>query len=277
VWQEPVTYRPIDTSGLLIRFVALSDAGADDVLAFARTYGPLWLCERHSIVSWHRPIMSMSSWLAPTETLRAYEISWINMICLPRIEGSSPQTWSEPFEGWRSLARSVGILLRALHAVHMPGRVIGSAMWQAIEGFELPDEALGPLADDSRRLAENLNAWIQKTDVQLIISATNRRFHAALGSNPYTFSALGLVALELVRVAMNAGGLIECGGCRRLYMPKKPPRAGTQVGKALARRDYCDPCRESRVPQRDAARDARARKRKLKEEGPHGPTTPRST
>jgi len=256
--------RRLGLSGLLDDFVALADpqSGDHDILKFAKQYGPLYLCKDHGLVSYHKPLLMSGSALGPAPIVgvdEPFKYQW----CAPRLERQHPRTFSEPLERWRVLAMQARHLLLAANAV----RSVGDAppeLWEKVDGFSGSfRKHYGPgwayLDQPWPRLAANLDYWIVAADVGVRVSAENHSLVALLGSNPFVISSFGLVAIQLLLAITRAEGLASCSGCGAPYMCSRPPLAGKRVGRWVARRNYCQRCRDAKLPQRDAARDYRKR------------------
>jgi hypothetical protein len=68
-------------------------------------------------------------------------------------------------------------------------------------------------------------------------------------------SLLGCVALQLFYSFAGQGEALMCSECGKRFRPKRLPSSGT--------RRYCSACRRGKIPQRDAMRDWRRRKRSV--------------
>jgi hypothetical protein len=58
---------------------------------------------------------------------------------------------------------------------------------------------------------------------------------------------------QVLAASCTSGGLSICSACGRTYRPTRLPVAG--------KRHYCTTCKKARVPQRDAVRDLRERRK----------------
>lgn len=127
--------RRVDTSRLLDRFVALADTSSEkvDIFAFAKRYGPLYLCEHHGLASYHKPPLMSHSPLGPAPILgidEPFRYGW----CGPRLERGNPEMFSEPIEAWRALARRAANLLLVANAVRLTGNA-SPQLWEQTDGF----------------------------------------------------------------------------------------------------------------------------------------------
>jgi hypothetical protein len=257
--------KQVEVSGLLDHFIALADRFSldHDILKFARRFGPLYLCERHGLASYHKPVLMNFSPLGPAPIIgidEPFTYDW----CGPKMERRTPETFSEPFETWRALARRAESLLLVANAVRLRGNA-PPELWEKADGFkERFGERYGSrwayLDNPWHRLAANLDYWIIASDVCLRIGVEGPSLVASLGSNLFTFSSFALVAIQLLLAITRSEGLASCSGCGAPFISGRQPLAGKAVGRWIAKRNYCQTCRRAKVPQRDAARDYRNRK-----------------
>src|SRR5208282_1147299 len=111
LYSTPERIRRVDPVRLLDRFIALSDRSSTDrdILAFARRYGPLYICEHHAMAIYHKPLLMSRIPLGPAPIFgvdEPFKYTW----CGPKVERHNPETFSEPVEGWRRLARRAASL-----------------------------------------------------------------------------------------------------------------------------------------------------------------------
>jgi hypothetical protein len=265
VYSETGRVKRIDAAKLLDRFIGLADPYSSnlDIAAFARDYGPLFLCEHHGLAAYHKPFLMTFSALGPAPLFgidEPFKYRW----CGPKIERLKPQTlFSESVEAWRVLARRATNLLLDANAVRLNGDA-PSELWEKVDGFSGSfAKRDGPkwayLDKPWQRLAANLEYWIVATDVCLRVGVEGEAVVAELGPNPFTVSSFALVAIQLLLAITRAEGLTLCSGCGAPFISKRQPLAGKRVGRWMARRNYCRQCHERSVPQRDAARNYRKR------------------
>ena len=266
VYSLDVKIKRINTSRLLDRFIALADRSSTDLelLAFARRYGPLYLCEHHGLAGYHKPVLMSSSPLGPAPLVgvdEPYKYSW----CGPKLERQRrPAMFSEPIEVWRSLALRAQNLLLVANAVRLSGNA-RPELWEQADGFsgsfsERDGRKWAYLDNPWYRLAANLDYWINAADVCLRVGVEGQSLVLSLGTNPFTASVFGLVATQLLLAVTCSEGLASCSGCGAPFLSRRQPLAGKRVGRSVAKRNYCQNCREELIPQRDAARDYRRRK-----------------
>jgi hypothetical protein len=259
----------LDTSRLLDRFVALADQESTDrdVLEFAILYGPLYLCEHHGLAAFHKPLLMNFSALGPTPLFgidEPFKYRW----CGPKVERKTPLTLSEPIEKWRELATRAKALLLVANAIRFEGDA-PQDLWKKADGFtggfgRSYGQKWAYLDQPWYRLAANLDYWIAAAEICLRVDVEKRSLVASLGSNRLTMSSFSLVATQLLLAITRSEGLVSCAGCGAPFVSSRQPLAGKRVGRWIARRDYCQDCRDAKVPQRDAARDYRNRQRRLR-------------
>jgi hypothetical protein len=281
-WSEKGTVQKIETEDLLESFLGLTHD--TDVLNFAMLFGPLRLCEKHKIVSYHRPLPIMDGMLNPAISTadEMLQFDLLSLFCIPTIETKSPRRYSEPVEEWLRLAKHArGLLAIANHlrdlesaaatkvdaAIAISGWYETVALsWGELDGLDLdaPAYMRGYWPSDPwTRLAEDLNRWLRLSDVELFVVNQQRQgfsFRLQLGSNRFTWSVLSLVALQLVSAVIGAERWTNCSVCGLPY-------AATKHAVSEDRRNYCPECRRKNIPRREATRAWRERERKKQPKG----------
>jgi len=246
---------------MLERFLALATPERDnqDVLEFARDFGPLWLCEDHGFVAFHQPLETMGCAVLPEIPNAPHFAARMSLICLPRQASSG--LFSEPIAQWRALAANANKLLDAAASMHR-GAQVTSETWREIDGLA-PDHPIAKhLSDPRARLAENLNRWLEISDVRFHVGLEGGSIRPQLGANAFSVSVLALIALQLVAATVRASALAHCSACSRLFfLSASQPAPGKRIGHAIAKRIYCSTCRAAGVPARDAAQASRDRKK----------------
>jgi hypothetical protein len=258
-------FKYIDASRLLDRFIGLSDQFSSDrdILAFARQYGPLYLCEHHGLAIYHKPLLMNRSPLGPSPIFgidEPFKYRW----CKAKLECRNPEMFSEPLETWRVLAARAANLLLVANTIRLQGDA-PLELWEKVDGFgERFGERYGSvwafLNNPWNRLAADLDYWMVAAEVGIRIDAEGQSVVASLASNPFASSVFALIAVQLLLAITRSEGLAACSGCGAPFISNRQPLAGKRVGRWLAKRNYCRNCREAKIPQRDAARDYRKRK-----------------
>ncbi len=236
VWSPKATTRKIEVRRILERFLALETPapGNQDVLEFARAYGPLWLCEQHNFVAYHQPIETMGCNVLPAFPDAPHPASGPSLICLPRSAGTRPMLFSEPVAQWRTLAVNANRLLDAAATMQRGGKVAAET-WQGIDGYAAEHPIAQYLSDPRARLAENLNRWLAIADVRFRVGIEDGNIRPQLSANRYTGSVLALIALELVAATVRAAAIARCSACERLFFASpSQPAPGEPIGHATA-------------------------------------------
>jgi hypothetical protein len=221
-----------------------SENEPDAVLNFAKAYGPLWLCKKHGIAAWHRPLAQVRNAFGPA-LLVGEEINLSSLWCVP---GGAREHFYEPLVRWRTLAiraRNLLLIAAQLHRGQRPSR----ETWAEHDGETEDFRKLGAwawLADPWNRLAENLNWWLECANAAAMVEAQAQKPRLVLRSR-FLPSALSIIALQLILAAMGAQGLFTC-------------RCGAPFVSQHPKRIYCDACLAKKIPERDAARAYRKRK-----------------
>jgi hypothetical protein len=254
---DRLTWRPqpgtivTPSRDLLEEFLRLTDAPDAAILRFAKRWGPLGLC-KHGFPSGHPGLY----W--PSRPLEAHACPHDPRIgdscrCTPRgfFEG---REW-EPLAEWRVWSRRVRATLEYIAALQQD-KVPSEAAWRT--AFLLGDVPTAPgypelprtVAAARGELQYYLGYWLSAAAVRLFVDV-GRRPTLTWGSNENP--VFGALAIQLALIATGKWGLALCDGCGASYPPSRHPRPNT--------RHYCLACRDRQVPQRDAARAYRAKRR----------------
>jgi hypothetical protein len=227
---------------LLPSFLAIGLAGshvANAVLAFARRWGPIAFC-RHLYPAGHGPMF----W--PGRRLPASE--WTLEPCASQQDGVLAWSPVEGFRLWSLRARATLTVAGDLQRKRLPGTppaAAGVGDWRrAVGGLPLPDTIDGAW----QVLAACLNAWLELGGVKPTVDWRHSRGAILLGGH----GVVGALAQQLMLAVAGQDALALCSACGREYVPERRPRPD--------RRNYCQDCRTSKVPERDAARAFRERR-----------------
>ena len=228
-WQGDIQWRP-PAPGMLESFIGLANGTPQRILGYARSYGPLGLCD-HGLPATHHPGATAMG------RLDTFDLNW------PR--GCEPAgfvvdgvwTFQEPIAGWRRLAReALAIAVRIASRQDQTGqRRFETTLW----------------------LAEQLNTWLKIGHVGPVAQVTVE------GGEPFAVAALvptigadnlfGHLALRLLFAATGARGLALCSGCGEWFTPVYGQRTGE--------RSWCPRQRCQKAKQAAASADYRQRKR----------------
>ncbi len=267
---------------MLDNFVRIRDA--DGVRDFARRFGVLGLCQ-HDRPATHNPA---PRWPRTTADLVLGGATWATMAggapmmdAVPEGSFCQPRTLRNGFHiesvaVWLDLAAQMRAVLNVVKASEdgQDGRqedldVLGfpklsadavaanNAARKQLEALAVPLPK-SPLADHTPlqmapEVARFRVAWKVQEWASWAYLSPSLVWRAG---KPLTFavevSTFGSLVMQLMIAISGRHGLETCGGCGALYMRERKAQAG--------RRNYCPDCRSRKVPQRDAARDARARR-----------------
>lgn len=252
------TWKPVRPApGLFEDFPALADAPAERVLRYAKRWGVLQLCdhgfpEGHANHYWpSRP--ARTAWgQRPTDAevprdFKRYGVPYDRLVCICR-GSEEDQPWCD-IADWRTWARRAQATLTIAAALHgdrlpkadewltalEPGKVWGHKVDLPKSPREARDE-----------LTSLVNYWLTLGRVASRLEAKDTRLALLIWSN----GLFGHLAVQL-SLAACGHGLALCSSCGRGYAPSRRPRNGERC--------YCETCRDSGAPQRDAARDYRRR------------------
>ena len=282
-WDTPFHFRN-PARDLLTRFVRLAEADGGKVLEFAREHGVLGIC-RHGLPASHNPEPSdihpvlwphlISSWCLPQR--------WVGQQPEEPLIGSGfsePERWMywEPIEAWRRFAADARAILNFAAELHNDrcGREVDwDTMFESLRPASAEVWFRRGRSDVERGkkdvwmgrylLAEQLNLRLQLGNVRPTVvwggvQTDDTKGPVALFQGEGLY---GMIALQLAMAVSKSHGFAVCRECGTAYAPRRRPN--------LAQRNYCDSCRRLKVPERNATRAYRKRKREER-----GNDTPRS-
>lgn len=235
---------------LLEKFINLSGAPLEQIRDFAKRWGVLEICE-HGYPSSH----NSQTWPRAWRTSPVCSPLEMSAKKLKALGGDFFLAGWDPIDRWRYFAQQARSILNLAAALYQNKK--GSlGDWEIL--FEEYREGWGdsnrPWESKSPKiprlfLAYALNDWLQLGGVRpaaFLMDGTGLRLE--LGG-PNLFSFLGV---QLVLAVSRTDQMAFCSNCGKPYLaPGRRP--------AINRRSYCPACRDSGVPQRDAARDYRSR------------------
>jgi len=254
---------------LISRFMRLASADAEAIRFFAARFGPLRLCERHSLPITHnsaglsqgtdRTLQDAKEQERPPWAAGIGEPVWSlieewcrqQSFCLPAgwQDLKNGGSFWEPVKAWRRFATEAQAILRLAVRLHSTRPIEGeSDDWGSVRSSwaRIGEEASTSSAQ-RKALAGVLTEWLELGDVRPWVEwKPEPRLLLTFGD------LFGVLALQLVAMATMSRGAAVCSGCGVMYLPKRQPNP--------TRRSYCPDCRENRVPQRDAERAYRRRK-----------------
>jgi hypothetical protein len=232
---------------VLTRFVELRNGRPDEILCFAKQWGPL-------------------------DGYSGLFNAWAPGLLGENVEEAAdlPGTFAESIDGWVKIARRAYSILNIAAKLHQDklGEV---SDWASVKTWFVwgPDdrplreqhdrwmEKFGnTVSGQKSRLAFEINNWLATGDVKLRLEWTNPPFHSdrKIGLSLRGRDGLfGFLAEQLVLAVARSSGLCTCSCCGGPYAPRRRPNRN--------RRNYCPQCRGKKVPQRDASRDYTKRRR----------------
>jgi hypothetical protein len=237
VWEpdKPAARRVEAGKGVLEQFAKLADAEPKSYLAFAKRWGPLGLC-KHNVPASHNQIPSLTF----TEGQPEY--------CSP--------LGYESLDCWRAHAWYVASILKVSSKLHAGNLATEEDWYGVLRGNE--DEEIHRASQpiyknhDMQRYALEacINQMIDLANVtpKLVWDCNLPKIIFASGEWGGLF---GAITMQLMLAISQKGDFATCSGCGMSYLPFRKPKYG--------QRNYCEACRKSNIPIRDAARDYRRR------------------
>ena len=152
---------------------------------------------------------------------------------------------------WRRYARLAQALLRFTAEVTSGGRG-DEEDWRVIcESTPAKDLELQGLPREVKiaMVAAALNTCFAQVRGHGILTMIDHDLQV----RPYSSNLFGILVTQIAHVMARSDQKAVCAGCRNTFRPRRPIVRGS--------RQYCDVCRRKQVPQRDAARDWRRRRR----------------
>jgi hypothetical protein len=238
---------------LFYDFVVLADAPDDKIVAFAKRWGVLGLCQKHDLPMCHRG----SGMFEPATE----QIAGLGPVCPPRRNGAE---YVEPLAGWRQWATIAGSTLTLARQLRQ-GENGDPAAWQVIYGKQ-------PTAEDPlAALASSFMLWQWSADLRPIVAASpaggvlrlwlvsydatiskkvmdeSARLYPSCG---YRGGLFGILATHLL-LATNGGpgSYAHCSNCRTLFAMQRNIPEG--------RNRFCPECTGGKVARRLSKRRAR--------------------
>jgi hypothetical protein len=126
-------------SGLLEDFLKLEVATDAAILAYARRWGPLWLCRAHSLPWRHDPECqaSISDWTREEDEIELIDEDH-NRLRPEDLPEDISQTWyDELLSGWRALSRQARATIRLARRLH-DGKLGHQADWDVLPFLQQP-------------------------------------------------------------------------------------------------------------------------------------------
>ena len=125
--------------GLLEDFLKLEVATDAAILAYARRWGPLWLCPVHSLPWRHDPECqpSISDWEREEDEIELTDADYDRLRPEDLPEDISHTWYDELLSGWRTLSRQARATIRLARRLHN-GKLGRQADWDALPFLQQP-------------------------------------------------------------------------------------------------------------------------------------------
>jgi hypothetical protein len=233
--RRPEDFRIVDHKGMVDSFVRLKNA--QDVLGFAERFGPLYLCV-HGLPASHNPGDARTPW-EPGCALVG-------------------QTSGERIAVWLDLVKQAAAWLQIAGAIRAGNPVPESAWhdagsWTTAPGHEQQEP------DEWRRLKDPGDQWIAlRTAVNhcLRLARSGLLLRGPLNEAKVVIAPAGTFGHLAVQLATAVAASVPPAICDGCQLPWTPP---TRTRARAGRRNFCDVCRNSKIPARLQKRDQRAR------------------
>ena len=246
--ERGVTYRQAKP-GMLADFIRLDCATDEKILAYARKWGILGLCQHGLPCSHNQYRDGLLDGVQPC----------LPVLVTPRPREGSAFRLLEPLAAWRMWSRKAQSIIN-IGARLNQGKIARVEDWQVLK--DLRDSGLGEtayepfmetVANARTELTRELDGWISMGQVRPRIGWRNDRARFSLDAVSSGPNLFGLLALNIA-VAIAAGegekGLAVCSSCGSSYIPSRRPDPN--------RRNYCYQC-GLKAAQRFASRRYRRR------------------
>jgi hypothetical protein len=250
---------------LLDRFIHLADADAKQILAYARKWGVLHICE-HGLPASHNPQLYSFS---PEQTVeQCSPLGWPEIPerfgVIENEEEMEPlfSGW-EPIESWRAYSRDAQAILNIAAALYRD-RATRLEDWE-----RLTNDAVGMMTADVHTKQEHLvravKSWLVAGNVRpdIVLTKLGRGRNKVVsepritlgGYGPAWGHLFGALACQLMYAITRAKGLAFCDGCVNTYIPTRRPRSD--------RRNFCESCQGRGEAERQASARYRKEKKSL--------------
>ncbi len=268
--------------GLLDRFVSLSSD--DAIVAFAREFGALELCQDHDLPHLHQPAwVSWGSLKAANGCDPAWRESltqwrrWIDKFLavyrIMKVLRQSPPNWPT-LDDWAAADVVVhGFQPGVPAAVYSRLRATAPKEWisEGGEAFQVAgdlDKAIDIeshtvneadrvawLVEQRRLVAGVVNQLIEMSGLRPVLTWDTARSAGIQTGWLYNSGLFGALAMQLAIVATNDSDRFECAICHDTWTPARLPPSGRK-------RYFCPLCKNNRLARRLLDREAYEKKKK---------------
>lgn len=230
---------------MLDRFYALAAGTDQEILEYALDYGVLRLCVHGRPKGWEH------GWDSEVQKCGPRPIDW----------EANLNRYAEPLSGWRRLSRALAGLRDAASVIasgqHIERPLMNALNWLASGWMDTTAEIVERVGRPATGDAHDRFALSQTLDAVLADAVrVGCRYPPSAAKPDLHLKANGLadaLALQTVLTITKGEKSYLCDGCGAVFVPERQPKHG--------QRKFCQTCRNNRVPQRLASRDAYKRKR----------------
>jgi hypothetical protein len=257
-WDE--VEAPLD---LLERFMGQAEATDAQLLAFAKIWGPLRLCDEHRLPVAHDLHRLAAPWPAPLRRHARAPVALCPTRTLrPSGAPKRSRTLWEPCAEWRGWAREARAILDSAARLNQ-GAIPLARDWETAQRrSQSPERAAGRRLEELRMtLSIYLDQWALFADVRPLVRWVGPRPIHSLGSGPYPGpygSLFGALAVQLADRVLQVGPVL-CAGCGRRFEPNRPPRPRERLYCA---RRACKRARDATLKREQRERDRREGRRR---------------
>lgn len=206
-----------ETEGVLNDFVKLAEGTDEDILAFAKKWGPLWICVKHQDCIW-----------SPNRMKFKWEGGIDSCLWFP----------AEPLYFYRHYARLVKAILD-IASYLLEGKPAPPSLWKMAGWCE--EENKFDVTIQRFFLASSVNGWLSGSDVTLWLKwDKEQRPRMNIDTGWGCFQKMWV---ELAQCLAGVRQLCVCDKCNQLYVryDRKPQKG---------RKNYCPTCRSKNAKQK---------------------------
>ncbi len=239
-------------SDMLVDFVKLSEGTSEQILSYAKKWGPLYIC-KHDLPASHSYRMVYHELVEYPTGSRCHHNGYDT-----RDEGEGPW-WDgyEPLPIWRRYSQQAAAMLRIAANFHQ--NVPGS-----VKDWKLLDRPFTDFPIEQQRswLANLLQMdWLEISELHFALTWRDT-VTPRISFQGRLFSQL---ALQLAGLVGRTQGVAFCDYCGNLHVPQYRSSGGSgpkfTARARNAKKHYCLKCREDGVGVSEAQRASRARKK----------------
>lgn len=211
---------------LLFDFLALAEASAADIAAFAARFAVLGLCWDHGRPFGHQRRFTLPDLSKGTPNAR----------CEAWFEATKAGRYEERVEDWRRWARRFRLVFDRANALKQTTRSAPLLDEKFLRGYHADSSRAGGTVNNRSslwdQLARVLTWWLEDAEVVPNVSATGDRLKLDLAATAHY--AFPILAVQLFLFVAGARQVATCSACGHPYLPRRQPQKG--------RDSYCPAC-----------------------------------